>query len=290
MAKKDRASLAILLAQPPTDDVAPMLKAWREHAQLSQTEAADRLGVSVRTLQGWEFGRPMANPRLLRVAIENNMQAQLELEPKAIVEEFCTLCTSIRSDFDLYRSLFETDRRSLNLYTAIAPLCFGDLSRVLSEHLFLQFSKITDPAKMGNKFNLTTNYIVEEILWPDEVGRKLREVNERLKSFRQYIEPARSKRIAHVDLSAQVERWGNLGAFPKGADTEFLLDLQSFVNIAFGHFNGGQGRPIAITMSTDTHQLVKALEKSVVFDRCSKCDGGERATAVLDFTTAILFY
>jgi hypothetical protein len=204
-------------------------------------------------------------------------------DPKAIVDEFCTLCTSVRMHYDLYRTLFEEDPRKLDLYTSIAPLCFGDLSRILIEFLLLQFSKITDPAKTGNKFNLTTNYILEEISWPEEVGRKLREVNERLRAFRQYIEPARSKRIAHVDLPAQIERWENLGAFPRGADTQFLLDLQTFVNVAYGHFHDGEHWPIAVAMSTDTYKLVRALEESVVFNRCSKCSAGERAVAVLDY-------
>jgi hypothetical protein len=102
-------------------------------------------------------------------------------------------------------------------------------------------------------------------------------------SFRQMIEPAQSKRIAHMDLPAQIEQWDSLGSFPRGAEVQFLLDLQSFIDIAYGHFNEGGYRPIAVAMSTDTHQLVRALEKSVVFDQCCKCTSGERAAAVLDY-------
>jgi hypothetical protein len=102
-------------------------------------------------------------------------------------------------------------------------------------------------------------------------------------AFRQLIEPARSKRIAHVDLPAQIEQSGNLGAFPEGAEIQFLQDLQDFINIAYGHFHNGDHHPIAATMSTDTHQLVRALEKSVVFDHCTNCTSGERAVAVLDY-------
>jgi transcriptional regulator with XRE-family HTH domain len=75
MAEKGGTSL---LAQAPTDDVASMLKAWRDHEGLSQSEAAKRLGISVRTLQGWEFGRPMAYPRLLRAAIESDVDAKAQ--------------------------------------------------------------------------------------------------------------------------------------------------------------------------------------------------------------------
>jgi transcriptional regulator with XRE-family HTH domain len=58
-----------LLAHPFTNDAAEILKAWRKRERLSQTEAAIRLGVSVRTLQGWELGRPMPYPGLLQIGV-----------------------------------------------------------------------------------------------------------------------------------------------------------------------------------------------------------------------------
>jgi hypothetical protein len=36
-------------------------------------------------------------------------------------------------------------------------------------------------------------------------------------------------------------------------------------------------------MSTDTYKVIRALEESVVFNRCSKCAPSERAGAVLDY-------
>jgi hypothetical protein len=134
---------------------------------------------------------------------------------------------------------------------------------MLVDNLFLQFSKITDPAGSGRRTNLTTNYLLEKLPWPNDVRAKLAEINGRLLEFRKLIEPARSKRIAHVDFAAQIERHDNLGAFTQGREMEFLQDLQAFLNTAFGHFHNGDHRPIAISMSTDTHKLVRALEKSV---------------------------
>jgi DNA-binding transcriptional regulator YiaG len=60
-------SVGQLLAQPEANDAARILKAWRRQERLSQAEAAARLGVSVRTLQGWELGRPMPHPNLLQI-------------------------------------------------------------------------------------------------------------------------------------------------------------------------------------------------------------------------------
>ena len=82
--------------------------------------------------------------------------------------------------------------------------------------------------------------------------------------FRKYIESERNKRIAHIDLHAQLERQP-LGAFPEGADQQFLEDLQEFVTIANQYLNPGVHLSITVPDS-DTFKLVRALEKSVVFD------------------------
>jgi AbiU2 len=204
-------------------------------------------------------------------------------DPKTMVREFWQLCTWVSAAYDLYQSMFDTDEHTLQLFESIAPLFFGDLNNILIENLILQFTKITDPAKTGKNPNLTSNYVLEEISWPDDVRQNLQEVNQRLIAFRQYIEPARSKRVAHIDLHAHIERWETLGAFPKGADRQFLLDLQQFVDIAYGHFNNGESMPIAVAVSTDTYKLVRALEEAIIFNRCGKCTAGERAAAVLDY-------
>ena len=58
-----------LLARAPSKDTAAALKEWRAQMAYSQSEAAIRLGVPLRTLQGWEFGRPMPYPALLQRAV-----------------------------------------------------------------------------------------------------------------------------------------------------------------------------------------------------------------------------
>jgi transcriptional regulator with XRE-family HTH domain len=53
-----------------TPDIATALKEWRSHCGYSQAEAAIHLGVSLRTLQGWEAGRPMPYPALLQRPVD----------------------------------------------------------------------------------------------------------------------------------------------------------------------------------------------------------------------------
>ena len=51
-----------MLTQAPAKDIAEALKEWRAQMAYSQAEAAIRLGVSLRTLQGWEMGVSDAVP------------------------------------------------------------------------------------------------------------------------------------------------------------------------------------------------------------------------------------
>ncbi|MET3905877.1 hypothetical protein ABID59_000198 [Bradyrhizobium sp. S3.3.6] len=64
-----------LLLSPPTRDIAAVLKEWRAHHGFSQADAAVRLGIPVRTLQGWEAGRPMPYPSLLQQPIDITARA-----------------------------------------------------------------------------------------------------------------------------------------------------------------------------------------------------------------------
>ena len=125
---------------------------------------------------------------------------------KSAVEEFGKLCAETVIAYKLFASLFEVDQSQLELYSSIAPYCFGDLNNILHQYVILQFAKLTDPAKTGRHYNLTSNYILEEIAWPEDVRLRLANANSRLMSFRKYIEGARSKRIAHTDLDAQLGR------------------------------------------------------------------------------------
>jgi DNA-binding transcriptional regulator YiaG len=57
------------------------LKAWREQRRLSQPELAERLPVSVRTLQGWEQDR-FAVPAYLERALQD-VERELSGNPAA---------------------------------------------------------------------------------------------------------------------------------------------------------------------------------------------------------------
>lgn len=64
--------------QPDIDFSLPLgdlLRAWRAAIGASQAEAARAIGMSVRTLQGLELGRPSSQDQIIRWAIRGHLAA-----------------------------------------------------------------------------------------------------------------------------------------------------------------------------------------------------------------------
>jgi hypothetical protein len=74
-----------------------------------------------------------------------------------------------------------------------------------------------------------------------------------------------------------------MGRFDKGEDIIFFLNLQSFFDTAYRYVHDASAPPIAIGASTDTHRVIRAIEKAILYDRCYRCSEVDRATDVLDF-------
>jgi HEPN superfamily AbiU2-like protein len=204
-------------------------------------------------------------------------------DPKTVLNEFYNLCVEARCDFDLYRSLFENDPRSTGLCVDYAPYFFNDFGRIITRTLVLHVCRLTDPPRSFSRANLTTNYILEELPWPADVKDRLTYFNDLLMTFRSILNPARNKRIAHIDLHSQIGRLEVMGRFDKGEDKTFFLDLQSFFDVAYRHVHNASAPAIALGASTDTYKVIRAIEKATLYDRCYRCSEAQRATDVLDF-------
>lgn len=205
------------------------------------------------------------------------------IDPRRVLNEFYNLCVEARCDFDLYPSMFENDPKKTTLCVNYAPYFFNDFGRILTRFLVLHVCRLTDPAGSASKSNLTTNYILENLAWPSAVQANLRQYNDQLMVFRAKVEPARSKRIAHTDLHSQINRLGAMGTFTKGEDAKFFADLQSFFDVAYRHVFAASAPAIVIGSSTDTHKVIRAIEKAILYDHCDQCTEAKRANDVLDF-------
>jgi hypothetical protein len=202
-------------------------------------------------------------------------------DPKDILNRFGEQCVRLKLDHDLFTVLFFGGQQQTDLLQQTAPLTFVALYNMMRNSLFLQFCRITDKAGDGSRTNLTTNSLLTLISWPPEVLAKLQATNQRMMKFRKLVEPARSKRIAHADLRAELDQV-TLGKFPPEADLKFLNDLEEFLSTAHEHVIGS---PVSLSIggSDDVHLLICALTKARLYDTCAKCTATERTEAVLDY-------
>jgi len=187
---------------------------------------------------------------------------------KQQVEAFCKECVWAWAIYDQYIRLFESGEQRLKLLEEIASTYFTDLHTMYKGYLLTQICKLTDPAQTGGNYNLTTNYIVECIPWPEDVKEKLSFIAKELNRFRNYITPARHKILSHLDLNITTDGT-TLGAFPEGEEKKFWVNLQEFVNISYGHLFDGIF-PIESTSEGDVDELIEALKKAIDYDQYFK--------------------
>src|SRR5271168_4030710 len=120
-----------LLLEPPSGDSAELLKEWRRQESLSQTEAAIRLGVPVRTLQGWELGRPMPYPVLLQRA--SGIPLQAEARPSLTQADFPREFAEF-IDFAGARNLDKEIRKVIKRLSELRP----EVSAIYGDRFFFQ--------------------------------------------------------------------------------------------------------------------------------------------------------
>jgi hypothetical protein len=226
----------------------------------------------------WEYWRAPHKYRAIAI-----ITLGAAMNSKEIVQRFVTECERVKMAHDLFSALFDPcDDRKRDLFQSVAPKTFGHLNEILIDYMLLQFAKLTDLANTMGHDNLTSSFIVEKLPWPLEVKERLSAINARLMNFRGHVKEYRTKRGAHLDLEAHKSNARALGAFPQGADDNFLRDLQEFLQVAMAHVDPNEHVTLQIAMSEDVHRLALALAKSVGFDQCPTCPRGNRAEKVLD--------
>ena len=209
---------------------------------------------------------------------------------KEIVKRFCDHVHWLVSVRHIYRVLFEDKQPSCQaLMEKTASSFFVDLNRILQEYLLLECAKITDPATTGKYENFTVDSLVRGICWPDDEAslRQLTSLSEdkdilkELKSlqaitegFRNHIECARNKLLAHLDRGA-VLSGKPLGEFPEGEDKTFFDALQKVCNIAHEACFGTIYGDMIASGPGDVFNLTKTLKRAVAFDVALSESSGE---------------
>jgi AbiU2 len=165
-----------------------------------------------------------------------------------------------------YTTLYEQGGRRLVLLKKIAPMVFGDIRRMMLEHLVLQICVITDPPQSFGRKNLTVQWLLQNCDFAGEPAKfeRLKELSKKMHEFREIILPARNRYISHLDVEST--RIGDtLGAAEDSKWQQFWIDLEDFLEIVYGHYIGPNMRLSKIAQMSDAQLLVKALKESKYF-------------------------
>jgi hypothetical protein len=184
---------------------------------------------------------------------------------KKIIKSFCGQVHYLRIVRHMYRELFETEK-SYVLMEKVAPSFFAHLNTILHNYLLLEFAKISDPAKSFGNENFTVDNLLLCIDWPQDIKKRLESQNNIIKEFRDYIQKARHKLLAHSDKETFLKQ-KHLGDFPEGKDENFLKALEEICNITheacFGNIYGS----MVVTQAGDVISFKKMLFNGLAFDK-----------------------
>jgi len=213
---------------------------------------------------------------------------------KEIVDWFCDRVHRLISVRYIYKVLFEDEQPSCQtLMEKTASSFFADLNRILHEYLLLESAKITDPATTGGDGNLTVDFLVQNICWPNDkailnnmtslpdddkdIQKELKSLQAATKEFRKHIKRARNKLLAHSDMEI-VLSGTSVGAFPEGEDRKFFAALQRLCNIAHEACLGKIYGDMIPTRSGDVINLRRTLECAVAFNEALSESSGQNKT------------
>jgi hypothetical protein len=177
---------------------------------------------------------------------------------------FSDNCVFVRSLYLHGKGLFEhstvKDRQRME---KAAPVFFGDLSRILVEHVVLEVCKMTDPAQDFRKNdNLSVAFLVGH--YGLSADARPAALVAKLHDFRQKVVPARNKIISHADRAA-IHAGVNLGSVPDSEWKQFWLDLRDVVSIIHKHAHGTEFDITDVAGLSDVDGLLKDLKHADCF-------------------------
>lgn len=180
------------------------------------------------------------------------------------VERLLTICGDVRAIYTHYLTLFEPGNPHRAVFSATAPIFFGDINLVFIKYIILEVCKLGDPAQdFRGSENLSIDFFVtySDFSTAPEQFDNLKSRAAKLRNFIAKLKPARDKLISHWDRNTVLSGIRGLG----GADTDkwvdFWLDLQAFVVILCERYL--DQRIYLNSQFSDAHGLVQILRQSV---------------------------
>lgn len=171
-------------------------------------------------------------------------------------------CIWLDSCYTTFSALYESGDERRDLLGKTAPAFFMEHNQVLQQHCILQACKLTDPAVMRRKKNLTLEYVNSMLVAQNLMTAEIELYSGKMMAYRELVLESRHWIISHQDLEATM-LGEPVGAHEKEDWASFLDSMYRYtdaVGIAVGvgplDYKGGAG-------PGDANELVKHLENGL---------------------------
>lgn len=182
------------------------------------------------------------------------------------VRQFCDHVFQLKLTHHIYRELYE-DEHAKYLMEKTAHHFFFDIGNMVIDYLLLEIVKLSDPAQSfgGRRENFSIANLLETVAWPEDFLAVINPMLAKVNKFREYIQDARNRLLAHYDKETVLAKLP-VGGFPPGADEEVVATLEAMAN-AFHKASHGEILGHFVTFHEgDVTDLKKALRMAIAFD------------------------
>lgn len=180
-----------------------------------------------------------------------------------IFEELKNEVLWLHATWTVYRQLFATPGKRLDMLHRTAAAFFFMVHKLLLSDVQMSLTKLTDPAGKRTKKNLSLERLEKQVERHDralssELGKVRDELNGKCEVFR----TRRNKRLAHFDFDTAMKK----GALPlPGVSRQMIEDalslVREYMNTVERHYHQPSTRYQSPSMSgSDGHALVSMLK------------------------------
>jgi hypothetical protein len=167
-----------------------------------------------------------------------------------------------------WKTLFASERASVDILNATAPIFFAHVQQVLVSDVLLGLSRLFDPPVMGTKENASLRWVLDAV---KEDGRNTlaEKLESALAAVAPQIEAARKhrhKRIAHNDRATFLATGTQVLPSISDSDISTLLDAAAqFLNLVTKEYAATQTVFDYMDAPGDAESLVKHLDHAIQF-------------------------
>lgn len=189
--------------------------------------------------------------------------------PEALAVTFEQLSSDtvwLHARWILYRQLFGTNERRVELLNRVAPYFFHEVQQILADDCLLALCRLTDRLSTGCQPNLVLESLVS-LVDPCQHGDLRRALDDKLKLVVERVAPfrlSRNKRIAHRDRSVALgPSTSPLPGLSRDKFEDALAAIRDFLNEIEGFFNDSEMAYQEVFAASDGEALIHALKQTV---------------------------